>query len=96
MVSSFYRAQLCAAGELKRRVRQRERSAHSGETRAAGAEGVRPQGKRLYLSGKRTEPSSLRNGAQPGMRRAPAAENESVPNFADRAFGGFCPLLFCV
>ena len=48
------------------------------------------------LSGKRTEPSSLRNGVQPGMRRASAAENESVPNFADRAFGGFCPLLFCV
>ena len=63
MVSSFYRAHLCAAGELKRRVRQRERSAHSGETRAAGAEGVRPPGKRLYLSGKRTEHRLLRTRA---------------------------------
>ena len=96
MVWSFYRAQLCA--------RRTEKDVHGGERPCTlekpackvGAEGVRPQGKRLYLSGKRTEPSSLRNGAQPEMRRTPAAENESAPNFAGRAFGGFCPLLFCV
>lgn len=87
----------CAPEELKKTcTAEKDRALWRSPLVKWVPKAVRPQGKCSYLSGKRTEPSSLRIEAQPGMRRTPAAENESAPNFAGRAFGGFCPLLFCI
>ncbi len=97
MVQSFYRAQLCA-GRTEKDVygRQGPCTLEKPAFQSGGCRRCKAAGKGGCISQAKGQSHRLCAMGRSRECGAPAAENESAPNFADRAFGGFCPLLFCV